>query len=505
MRKLIVGIFVLTFVLFAQEENEITFEQMLNDTTLDTTSDELIAQSEDDSTKEKSGGFFKRLFSKKKKDDTETDVNEDEVVEVPESSEVVETVTKTEEAKTGLSFGALPAVAYDTDTGFRYGALANIYDYGDGSTYPEYLWSLYVEWSRTTKGSGNNVVFFDSKHLLPKGIRVTADLSYLTEQTLDFYGFNGYESDYNSDYIVDDNSDYITRVYYKYQRKLFRFTSDFQGKLFSDKLLWTGGVGHFDNNISSVDIDQLNEGQSGSDVLPSTVPTLFEEYIGVDNMIKIDQKNGGFTNLAKIGVIYDTRDNQANPMSGMWSELLFIVAPDFLGNDYPYSQMILSHRQYFTIIPRNLSFAYRLTYQGKLTGEMPFYMLPYMMSSYKTVDGLGGKKTIRGILRNRIMSDGVAYGNFEVRWKFFRTVLFGQNIYLGVNPFVDMGITVSRYDDFNTPFPPIPEEKDALHIGYGAGFKIAMNENFIISVDYGRAVNEQDGNSGLYIGLDYLF
>jgi outer membrane protein assembly factor BamA len=275
--------------------------------------------------------------------------------------------------------------------------------------------------------------------------------------------------------------------------------------LYKNNLLWAGGFGHFGTDISPVDIDELNDGTDESDMLPDTT-TLFEKYVE-NNIIPNDQVDGGNTNFVKFGLIYDTRDNQANPMHGMWTELLFVVAPSFLGNDYSYSQMIFTHRQYFTILPKKLSFAYRLSYQGKLTGEMPFYMLPYIVSSYKTVDGLGGKKSIRGILRNRIMSDGFAYGNFEFRWKFFRTVLFNQNLYLALNPFVDMGMTVDKYyvnyDEYNDN--DITEMDDELHVGYGMGLRIAINENFIIAVDYGMAKDKRDGSSGLYIGLDYLF
>ena len=39
---------------------------------------------------------------------------------------------ETENVKTGLNFGPLPAVAYDADKGFQLGALLNIYNYGDG-------------------------------------------------------------------------------------------------------------------------------------------------------------------------------------------------------------------------------------------------------------------------------------------------------------------------------------------------------------------------------------
>ena len=34
--------------------------------------------------------------------------------------------------KTGLNFGPLPVVAFDADRGFQYGALLNIYNFGDG-------------------------------------------------------------------------------------------------------------------------------------------------------------------------------------------------------------------------------------------------------------------------------------------------------------------------------------------------------------------------------------
>ena len=65
--------------------------------------------------------------------------------------------------KTGWTFGALPAIAYDTDRGFKYGGLVNFFNYGNGSTYPDYLHSIYLEWSRTTKGSGINQLLLTQK------------------------------------------------------------------------------------------------------------------------------------------------------------------------------------------------------------------------------------------------------------------------------------------------------------------------------------------------------
>jgi hypothetical protein len=82
--------------------------------------------------------------------------------------------------KTGWTFGALPSIAYDADLGFQFGALANVYYYGDGSTYPEYLHSFYVEAAYTTKNYGLFRFFYDSKYLIPKH-RLTVDVSFLPD------------------------------------------------------------------------------------------------------------------------------------------------------------------------------------------------------------------------------------------------------------------------------------------------------------------------------------
>lgn len=413
------------------------------------------------------------------------------------------------EAKSGWNVGGVPAVAYSSDKGFTYGIIVNLFNYGDGTLYPDYLYTIYTELSRTTKGSGINQVFFDSKHILPYGIRITADVSYLTEQALDFYGFNGVESVFNESYVDDDpaNNDYISRVYYRHERNLLRVTSDFQGNLPVKNLRWLAGFGHFGHDIGPVDIAALNKGQDEDNKLPD-VPGLYDQYVDW-GIISADQADGGPANFIKLGAIYDTRDNEANPMKGIWTEGFLLTAPSFMGNDNgSYTQLILTHRQYFTLIPRDLALAVRLGYQGKVQGDIPFYMLPYYINSYQTRDAFGGAKTIRGIYRNRIVGDATAFGNAELRWKFTHFNFINQNFYLALNAFADGGTVLKRweYDQSGVPDTEKIEIKDdKLHLAYGGGFRIAMNQNFIIAVDYGVAADKNDGASGLYIGLGYLF
>lgn len=417
--------------------------------------------------------------------------------------------------KTGWTFGALPAISYNSDLGFQYGALVNLYHFGDGTTYPKYRHSLYAEISRYTKGSGVNRLFYDSEYLIPN-IRITSDLSYFTEKAIDFYGFNGYNSVYNSLWEDTDDANYVSRLFYRHERQMFRFITDFQGPIIGKKLRWVAGFGILKNSIASVDIDALNDGKDEDDLLPD-VPGLYDKYVEW-GIIGENEKDGGWTNNVKLGVVYDTRDNEPNPMKGMWSEVVLFAAPKFFGNgDFGYSKLSVTHRQYFTIVDDRLSFAYRLNFQGTIGGDVPFYMQPYQINSYSAssnTDGLGGSKTVRGMLRNRVIGDAMAYGNFEMRWKFYKGVIFNQNVYLALSAFSDMG-KVLKEIEFDQPaaediLPNSPEDffltdKEALHVTFGGGFRIAMNENFIVAIDYGTPKDKRDGGGGLYIGLNWLF
>ena len=124
--------------------------------------------------------------------------------------------------------------------------------------------------------------------------------------------------------------------------------------------------------------------------------------------------------------------------------------------------------------------------------------------------GLGGSKTIRGINRNRVVGDGFVYGNLELRWKAVHFNWINQNFYIGLNAYTDFGQVVQKIQ--NEALTARLNDADyfslngeGLHVSYGAGLRIVMNQNFIIAVDYGMAANEQDGTSGLYIGLNYMF
>ena len=427
-----------------------------------------------------------------------------------------------EVTKTGWNFGALPTITFDTDLGFQYGALVNLYNYGDGSRYPNYDHSLYFEVSRFTKGSGINRFYYDSDKLI-EGLQTSVDLSYLSDQAYDFYGFNGYEAVVNPEWIDDENDAYKTRMFYKYDRKLLRFKVDLQGNFSESNFRWAAGFNLLNFEIGPVDVDRLNKGQDENDKLPPLTeqPTLYNHYRDW-GIIPDEEADGGFVPTVKAGLVYDSRDNKPNPMKGIWTEAVLVGAPEFLGAESGFVKFNLTHRQYFTLVPKDLSLAYRLAYQTTVAGHAPYYYQTQVITSVlkgASSEGLGGAKSLRGIRRNRIVGDGFFYGNIEARWKFARFQFINNNFYLGLNGFFDFGRVTDKINIERETSSPLfvlnPGDDgisdyfdfgaEAMHYSYGAGLRIVMNQNFIVSVDYGMAADERDGDSGLYIGLNYLF
>lgn len=417
--------------------------------------------------------------------------------------------------KQGWTFGFIPVIGYNTDIGFRYGGLVSVYNYGRESTYPVYRQMFHVDISRSTGGMGINQLFFDSDRLFGNsGIRLTADLSYFTDKVCGFYGFNGREVNYNSDFTDDDSQDYKTRVYYGMNRKLLRVTADLKGRIDESRFYWVAGIGYYGYNISTVDTARLNRNKSADKKLPDT-SILYDQYVDW-GLIPAQDADGGQHKVIKAGIVYDTRDIEANPSKGLWSEAILILAPHFLwNNESSFTRIAVTHRQYFTIFPDRLTFVYRLCYQGTITGTVPFYSMPYLYSSFlsSTIEeGLGGAKSIRGILRNRLIGEGVVYGNFEFRWKFLKAVLWKQNIYLALNPFLDCGrvvqkvpVDISKVPGDITLSDYFSEEEENFHFSSGCGLHCALNENFIVAADFGYAFSEQDGGFGAYIGINWLF
>ena len=175
-------------------------------------------------------------------------------------------------------------------------------------------------------------------------------------------------------------------------------------------------------------------------------------------------------------------------------------------------------RQYVTLLPNRLIFAYRLGTQLTLAGNSPFYLNTYLNQLYMqrvVYEGLGGANSVRGIMRNRILAPGVAFANLELRLQLLSFKVGKNMFYVGLNPFLDAGMVVQRYDpvvDDPIADPYVTENFYYLriyrpHPSGGCGLKVAMNDNFVLSVDWATAFDKKDNAkfNNLYIKMGYMF
>ena len=425
--------------------------------------------------------------------------------------------------KTGINVGPLPAVAFDADKGFQYGAIVQLYDYGDGHNYPNYDNKTYFEYSRYTKGSQLIQIRHDNKELI-KNVRWSSSLRINLDKAYDFYGFNGYESFYDYDKIAlgkDKESSFeIFTPFYRYKRNELLFKSDFLGRI-NDNLQWEAGVFFNYFNLGSIDRESINKGKD--DAKKYVTPTTLFDIYKAAGVISEEDADGGIASGLRAGLVYDSRDKEGAPSKGIWAEGHITAALPGI-SETPFYRYSLTWRQYLPIIKNDvLTFAYRLNYEGSFGNNDPFYALSYMtvMGEKNDLEGMGGYNTTRGIMRTRVLGlDTFAY-NAEFRWRFMNFTLGKQNIALGLSAFSDGAMATRELDLKNlkggligSPVAITNEDKDSMHVTFGAGFRFIMNENFIVAVEYGTPLSHftknsprynQDGTGALYINLGYLF
>ena len=466
--------------------------------------------------------------------------------------------------KTGWNFGALPSVAFDADLGFQGGALANIYYYGDGSQYPEYIHSIYAEAAYTTKNYGIFRVNYDSKYLIPNH-RLTLDATYQPDAMCDFYGFNGYQSVYDQDFHkwkkdpakMGVLEEYQSRAFYKYKRDLFRFAADIEGTIWKN-IKWNAGLGVLGYMIDECDIDMLNGKKNvynpeleryEQKAMNENVEGLYEKYVKW-GLIKPAEANGGWHPYLRGGLTYDSRDQRTCPTKGIYADAFFTYTAAFgeqAKAGYNHLQFNFNFRHYVPIYRDRVTFAYRVGTQNNIAGSSPFYMNTYLNTLFiqrVMYEGLGGANSLRGIMRNRILANGFAYANVELRTKVAKFDIGKQHFYIGLAPFFDLGIITQPYELDNEAIkkahfedyaksnamalidkevaPTLPldsyfklDENGDIdqskvyvpHMAAGVGLKVAMNENFVLSVDWAMALDKQDNAkwANFYIKMGYLF
>ena len=431
--------------------------------------------------------------------------------------------------KTGLNFGPLPVVAFDADRGFQYGALLNIYNFGDGSTYPNPKSWWYIEASAYTGGTWNLYLNYDNMEVWDN-TRLSICTNYSNESALDFYGFNGYQSIYtyaldgffdrmpgdgSGEFVFDtenpkgekafnkfNEKNKAPNGFYRYSRQSFRAKADLTGKI-ANNFFWEAGYTFYWINHHEFT-------PQGYTPVDGSLYGLYRDW-GILNHTGENQ----FVSAIKAGLMYDSRNVQNNPTKGIWAEAHAIVAPKWLGSSMDSYKISATFRHYVPIVQDKLTFAYRLAYQGFLGKNTPWYLMPFYsnMGYTRDYDAIGGYRTTRGLMLDRVQGLHTGFYNIELRWRFVDFQLWNQNIAFALSGFTDGAHVFKGYDLTNkTGVKPElykkyidTSRKDGLHASAGAGLRFIMNQNFIVAFEYARCFNRQDGKGAFYINTGFLF
>ena len=435
------------------------------------------------------------------------------------------------EMKTGWSFGVLPTATYSVDNGFQAGAFGDVYYYGDGNTYPDPLHKISWEASYFTHSHRMRLYLaYDSKYLIPN-MRVNASVTYMTDPLYSMWGFNGAAATQNYDVWGNRNMEVPGTSnnvnYYGMSRSMLRILANFQGRI-TDNLNWAAGVNFWKWNLGAMKDNGVNV--NGNKKYYDTSWTLYN-FLDKAGVLTDAEKNGGYSLEINAGLVYDTRDIEAAPNKGIWAEAY--LNGNFVGQ--PYLKACAYFRQYISIpipIPAgNPVFAYRLAWQHTIAGETPLFMVqnnPLLVQCNMISEGFGSSNTIRGLRENRILAEGMAWVNTELRIKLVKFTLAKQYFYIAVNPFFDAGVITRpykadalakiatsdgkiydpAYNLLTGTLDPIYDASKVNRLVYsaGAGLKIAMNQNFIVSADFARCFTEgMDAGLWIGIGINYQF
>jgi len=366
----------------------------------------------------------------------------------------------------GWEVGGVPALGYDSDEGYSYGVLAEIYRYGAA---PPYRFTVQPTVLFTTRGRRDLTVYFDAPNLVGRW-RVSAFVGRDRHVATPWYGV-GNATSYDETLDASDGPD---PYYYRYGRTRTRGMLDVQRPLGASPLRLLVGAGSVHTDI---DLTPHDEGTTllAAEVASGATP------------------QGARIAWGRLGLVWDTRDREIGPSRGVWTEVLVQRVDELLGSDVEFTRWTITDRRYYPLATR-LVLANRLLLQNA-HGDPPFHELQIVQTSARPQEGLGGSRTVRGLPKNRYAGEAFLVWNVELRWRAFDLDALGRSFHVVLSGFADSGRTWAGGLD-------VTEALQDLHHGFGGGVRVGMGESFVGALDVGHS---SESTAPFYVGLGYLF
>ena len=351
--------------------------------------------------------------------------------------------------KVGTETGILPLIGGDTDNGFGVGAIGSVANF-DGKSVP-YKWQLQFATFIATKSSPLSPSYEDAfinlimPQLFDGRLRLEIRPSFTHETALRYYGLG---NEIVVPATTDTKRDFYTRLHPQLQI-LTRW------KLSKDSR-WSvlAATQYLYNRIS----------YDPSSTLAMDPGAYASEIAKPHSVLRIET-----------GLVYDSRDNELAPNSGMFHSFEIRMSPH-LGSAFPhqYEQADLQLRFYRTLSRRNV-LAFRIVGDFQL-GHVPFYET----ARYEDTSAIGGSLAVRGVPGYEFYGKVKVFGNLELRTRITRFNLWNRKFKLGMATFLDAG---RMWSDLRFSRPDLDGTGLGLHYGTGVGFRLQQGRAFLVRAD----------------------
>lgn len=403
---------------------------------------------------------------------------------------------------TGWALQGLPIVNYNTDLGLGYGAQVMLVDRADG-TYDPYRALISLQIYFTTANIFSHRLVVDLPRLLHTPWRLDVDFRYSQFKFNPYYGL-GNQSEYvpaqsscedrgalaaNPD-ECPGNPEFLGLRYHSYDvRSLPRLFVNLRYELSPEWMFFTG---------YRLRLEQVYLGYTAPEDLGQSRPSLLAEDMAAGLLPGFANRLADplwlRTSEVVVGLLYDTRDIEASPTRGMYHELTLRGAAGFMGSQFNYWGGFLNSRVYLPVVPGYARLVAALRGLVDITvGEVPFTLFP-VFGGLQTGEAIGGRDSVRGVLRNRYQGPAKVVLNGELRWTPLTLLPWNQQFDIGFVAFVDAG-RVWRDLSFT--------DGGGFTSGAGGGLRIAWNREFIVRLDLGVGLTEP--TTGFYLEFNQVF
>ena len=396
--------------------------------------------------------------------------------------------------------GLLPAINYNSDLGFGFGALAAIAQFSPG--FEPFEWRIEaLAYATLMDGpSGLDVPFqshyvrIDKPDFIQDGLRLNGTIAFQRFSEAAYHGFGSRSVRIDG---ADDGTD-AERRFHDYDRMNPEVSASLRVELLDrpvpvgkERLEFFAGTRLLYNDLNIYEGSALARDVALRETDSPDGQTMRDLLFGTSDHVLW---------MLNAGLLLDTRDHEFVPARGTFSELSIRFSPG-VDDDLVFGGFAAVSSWFWSLYKRILVLAARAAFDFQV-GDVPFYELS-LFGAFLGGEGPGGGRAVRGVLLQRYAGRIKALGNLELRGRLLPFRVFGQRLNLGLTAFVDAGRVWAdtrtrriRGRSLDGPFSD-------FSVGVGGGLRLQWGETFLIRADLAQAVTE--GTTGFYIDVGQAF